>query len=78
MKALAMKSETLPLSAARKVYRNTREVELIEAAVRGGEGRLSSAAAPLVVEDGCPHRPLGPGQAHGARRHHGEGGLVGQ
>ena len=52
MKALAMKSETLPLSAARKVYRNTREVELIEAAVRGGEGRLSSAGA-VVVETGA-------------------------
>ena len=47
-----MKSETLPLSAPRKVYHNTREVELIEAAMRGGEARFSAAGA-VVVETGA-------------------------
>ncbi len=51
-KRLAMKSETLPLSAPRKVYHNTREVELIEAAIRGGEARFSAAGA-VVVETGA-------------------------
>jgi phosphoenolpyruvate carboxykinase (ATP) len=47
-----MKSETLPLSTPRKVYHNTREVELIEAAMRGGEARFSAAGA-VVVETGA-------------------------
>jgi phosphoenolpyruvate carboxykinase (ATP) len=47
-----MKSETLPLSALAKVHHNTREVELIEAAMRGGEARFSAAGA-VVVETGA-------------------------
>ena len=47
-----MTSETLQLSALAKVYHNTREVELIEAAIRGGEARFSSAGA-VVVETGA-------------------------
>ena len=51
-KRLAMTSETLQLSALAKVYHNTREVELIEAAIRGGEARFSAAGA-VVVETGA-------------------------
>src|SRR6476620_5153256 len=47
-----MKSETLPLSALAKVHHNTREVELIEAAMRRGEARFSAAGA-VVVETGA-------------------------
>ena len=47
-----MKSETFPLSAPAKVHHNTREVELIEEAIRRGEARFSAAGA-LVVETGA-------------------------
>ena len=42
---------------------------------QGGQPRRRRRAG---RRDGCAHRPLGPGQVHGARCHHREGGLVGQ
>ncbi|HZT48459.1 MAG TPA: phosphoenolpyruvate carboxykinase [Hyphomicrobiaceae bacterium] len=46
-----MSAEVFPLSALAKVRHNTREVELIEEAIRRGEGRFSASGA-LVVETG--------------------------
>jgi phosphoenolpyruvate carboxykinase (ATP) len=47
-----MTGDTFPLSAPAKVHHNTREVDLVEEAVRRGEARLSSCGA-LVVETGA-------------------------
>ncbi len=38
-------SETFPLSQPAKVHRNLREAELIEMAIKRGEGRLASTGA---------------------------------
>jgi phosphoenolpyruvate carboxykinase (ATP) len=47
-----MSSETFPLSAPGKVHRNTPMVELVEHAIRRGEGRLANTGA-LVVDTGA-------------------------
>ena len=72
-----MTIELFPLNSSAKVNHNTGEAELIELAIRRGEGQFA-ASRRAGRRDRRAHRPLGAGQVHRARCHHREGGLVGQ